>query len=130
MPDPHTAVIGGTYAEGPMRERTSLLISVFAALLGASGCAPTPPETCRDYLRAIGDAAERCGGDREAAEDAVEDGFRREHGAGCGGADEVRDVDDFYDVCIPWVEALTCEELASPSLTLPPECRDQIIFLR
>jgi hypothetical protein len=111
---------------GGMRFRAGLLVPAFAGLVLSNGCANPAVEACRDLVQTFGDTAEDCGDDRAAVEEAVEDSFRARYGAGCGGVDRVRDIDDFYDVCIPFLETVSCEDYLSPSL--PPECLDQLIY--
>ena len=101
----------------------------FVSALLVCGCQPSATEACRDFLTAFGQTAERCGYDRAATEMAIEDDIRATYGSGCGGADRIRDSDDFYDVCLPFIETLTCEEYESSTLTLPPECIDQLLYL-
>ncbi|MCU0673283.1 MAG: hypothetical protein MUE69_10880 [Myxococcota bacterium] len=111
-----------------MHFEARLWFPLLAGLMLAGGCTDPGPEACRDLVRAYGDTAEDCGDDREAVEEAIEDSFRARFGAGCGGVDEVRDIDAFYDACIPFIETVSCEEYLSGDL--PPECVDQLLFYR
>ena len=107
---------------------TALRLGVLGLFL-ASGCAVTATEACRDFLTAFGNVAERCGDDREVVEEIIENDIRATYGSGCGGADRIRDEDDFYDVCLPYIESLSCDDYASGTFSFPPECIDQLIYL-
>ncbi|GAB5544044.1 MAG: hypothetical protein RLP09_44900 [Sandaracinaceae bacterium] len=101
----------------------ALLVSCSLAL--AAGCSQNVGEVaCEDVITTIGDVAERCGYDRQA----TEDDFRRLLPVECAEIVELRDADSFYDECLPQLGALTCGEFDDPSFTLPPSCRDQLLY--
>lgn len=95
------------------------------SLLALTACATRPNEACRDLVTAYGDSAERCGVDRDLYESDFESGATMD--MGCGQTDQIRDLDDLYDVCIPYFETLSCTELETLS-GLPDECLDQLLF--
>ncbi len=96
-----------------------------AGLLSLGACQPKPWEACDDLVMAFGDSVERCGFDREINESEFEAGATM--GMGCNRTDRIRDIDDFYDVCIPFIEGLTCSELET-GFDVPDECVEQLLF--
>ncbi|MCB9613149.1 MAG: hypothetical protein H6722_11905 [Sandaracinus sp.] len=110
-----------------MRFDATLVRSVLAASSFQAGCTVDHVEqACRDVVHALGTKAEECGEDREAVEEAIEQGLRDTYGAGCEGVDEVRDIDGLYDFCLPRIEGMACEDYRAGNL--PLACRHQLNF--
>lgn len=105
-----------------------------ALLLGAAfaGCSEgeegenVGPAACEDFVRTIGDVAERCGFDRQQNESVFE--TVATGGGGCEAVTGIRDIDALYDDCLPWFEAITCAQFNDPELTVPPSCRSQFVL--
>jgi hypothetical protein len=103
------------------------------ALALTAGCGSKDDNTaahqaCRDAAAAIAGSAERCGYDYKVNYD----GFVATAANGdCDNVVEVRDARDFYDVCIPWLQSLTCEQIDNlahgGSVVFPPECDSQLL---
>lgn len=95
------------------------------SLLVLCACATRPNEACRDLVDAYGESAARCGEDRASYEAVFESGVTMD--MGCRQTDQIRDLDDFYDVCVPYFETLSCTALDTLE-GLPDECLDQLLF--
>jgi hypothetical protein len=64
----------------------------------------------------------------EELEAELESGFESRFGAGCEGADGIRDADAFYEACLPGLDAMdTCPEDGTG--TMPESCSDQLQFV-
>lgn len=86
---------------------------------------PAAAQACRDSADAVATAAERCGLDYQANYDA----FVATAAKGdCKNIVRVRDEAALYDVCIPFVAEMTCEQLQNPSIALPSECMGQLLW--
>ena len=93
--------------------------------LGAAGCSNNvAPQACRDLVTTVGDKAAECGFDRAVNERVFEENATGSRG--CGAVAEIRDINGFYDGCIPFFEGLTCAQFDDPTLTLPDSCRMQL----
>ncbi|MCZ7685862.1 MAG: hypothetical protein M5U28_46735 [Sandaracinaceae bacterium] len=79
-------------------------------------------------VSAIGDVAVRCGFDRRINEDVFE--ANATLGAGCEGVVGLRDEEEFYDGCIPFVEMMTCAQFDDPGLEFPASCEMQLLVNR
>lgn len=100
-------------------------LALYAALV-LPACSPNAGVVgCEDFVEVMGDKAEECGFDREANEDAAEDGATM--GMGCRAVVDLRDPDAFYDECLPYLRGLTCAELDNPDVMIPPSCSMQIL---
>jgi hypothetical protein len=94
---------------------------VFAVGLTA-GCGPSDEEVCDDLLSTLADAFERCS---PGTRDAVYLELEKQYG-GCDEVKDIRDEDALYDVCIPSIEALSCQELLAAHLDV--SCRNQLLL--
>jgi hypothetical protein len=82
-----------------------------------------PARACCDFARAVLDNCERCNPDSErdcvdSVTVAIDD---TSNGAGCEGADALRDSESFYAECLPALRALECTDTA-----IPESCQEQI----
>jgi hypothetical protein len=118
----------------PPRHRAFARLLVVAGLL--CGCSDDDPEfvcegsteparACCDFARAVLENCNRCNPDSErdcvdSVSVAIDDSS---NGAGCDGADGLRDSASFYDECLPALRALACTDTA-----IPDSCRDQIRY--
>jgi len=85
-------------------------------------------QACCDMVDALTDVCFRCGGGtHERCEDAIREGVEAELGDdGCRGADRVRDEKSLYDVCLPALEVIACDEFMAGGL--PTSCHNQILY--
>lgn len=104
---------------------------LFLAALGLAGCGdddrgggePGPADACRDVVGALVDKCVACGATRSSCDEAI--------GGALGPCDEVvsiRDRDELYADCIPWMRALPCAEWEDPYFSLPVECEEQLEY--
>lgn len=100
------------------------LMPIFVALV-ALGCGggTSPGDACRDAADAIASAVKDCGGDYQANYNAF---IQSAAGGDCDNVKALRDEKAFVNDCIPALRSLSCEELSSPSLTLPSFCLSQL----
>ncbi len=81
-------------------------------------------QACLDTADALAGSAQRCGYDYQANFDA----FVSSAAAGdCKNIVAVRDKSSLYAECIPYMQALTCEQVSSGNLNLPASCNDQLL---
>lgn len=45
----------------------------------------------------------------------------------CGFVQDLRDRDELYDQCLPWLRSLTCEQASSDSFVLDSSCKGQLL---
>ncbi len=81
-------------------------------------------KACNDAADAIASTAERCGDDPQANRKAFVDVAA---GGDCDNIVQVRDATALYDVCIPFLQNMTCEQWQNIATTLPPECESQLL---
>ncbi len=108
--------------------RCMILVSLF---LGCAGDASSPLEAgadpvvaCLAWADARGETCARCSLDKNAFQICREAALA-EVGGSCEDVNAVRDAAALYDVCLPWLAARTCEELADPFFEPDPSCLDQ-----
>ena len=82
-----------------------------------------PAQACMDTADALADAAQRCGLDYQVNYDAFVDAVAS---GNCGNIIAVRDESSLRGVCIPTLRNLSCDDLNSSTLALPPECMQQL----
>lgn len=111
-----------------MRAAVPLIVIVLVA--GIAGCdtAITPAErACNAYLDTFADkAANECElGSYEEVRAAVMDQFTDLGVESCADFVAVDDEYEFYNECLPGIEAMTCEELDE---ALPDACNGQLLY--
>lgn len=89
------------------------LVWVAAGSLALGACIRTPQSLCQETLDALNEMAERCG--RPGYEI-----VRPSDGAtGCGAVQRVTRPDELVEQCIPWTQAVACEDVPE---SLPAFC--------
>ena len=88
------------------------------------------PQACCDVANSIIDACVRCGlSSRSGCVSQVTTSISSaSRGQGCAGADQVRDSQQFYNDCLPGLDALSCTDLKAGAL--PASCTDQIEYVQ
>jgi len=84
----------------------------------------TPPEACEDMAGATAEKAASCGYDYQANYRAFVDNAA---GGDCDNITSLRDEASLYADCIPYIQNLTCSEIANPNLQLPDSCIAQLL---
>lgn len=124
----------------------TFVLGAYFALFGLAGCGDDdedsaeddgeldcaesmgPPGACCAVMQSILDACIRCDvGGPALCELAVEQQLDVvSFGAGCPGADQVRDENELYQQCLPGMEALDCASFKAG--VVPASCQDQITY--
>lgn len=91
----------------------------------SDGSAPpstSPRDVCVDTANAVATAAQRCG---ELFADAFQDFVNAAAGGDCKNVKNIRDVNELYTQCIPWIQRATCNDLRAGNL--PDSCLGQLL---
>ena len=101
---------------------------LFLGAVMVSGCGEDGPRTpegaCVDLVNAFGGLCVRCDiGSFEECRSSLLDVV----GGDCANVIDIRDMDEFYEECIPWFNFLSCEEVQSEGFALDPSCRGQLL---
>ncbi len=95
----------------------------------AAGCGKDKDEVteaeqaCLDLAVATGDLCERCqSGSYQDCYDGVVDLVN-----GCGNVKQIRDMDEYYNTCLPWFDTVDCEEVTSGTFELDDSCKGQLL---
>ena len=99
----------------------SLLVSS-AALAACSSEPPYATAACEDYADVFATRIAECGYDYQDNLDAIYESL-----GGCDRFGSVRDETELYDVCLPSLQALTCEQIEDPLLKLDASCEAQFV---
>jgi len=92
------------------------------ALALLCGCGTSPVTACEDVVDAVGVAFVRCGfGTPEAVESVAETEF-----GGCENIDDIRDIDELYEECIPAIRTLDCDDIEAGRV--PASCENQFLI--
>jgi hypothetical protein len=101
-----------------------LLVAIATVALFA-GCGSSQSEgekACKDFVDAYADLCEKC---NPGTYYDCYDGMIDAMGGSCSVVKEVRDVDEFYNVCLPWIRAVDCSDFEN--LELDDSCVDQLL---
>ena len=97
--------------------RCLLIVACLMACGGEDG--PTPEESCLDIAEEWGRLCDRCDvDDYLSCYDSI--------AGDCYMATSIRDVDALYDVCIPWMQTVSCSYVSSDDFELDSSCEGQL----
>ncbi|MCC6215777.1 MAG: hypothetical protein IT376_13005 [Polyangiaceae bacterium] len=82
-----------------------------------------PPEVCEDVSAAWSQKCAECGGTVAECDGLVEADMGT-----CNAVVGIRDREQLYDECLPWVEQLSCNEWAAPGFYLIDACVEQLYY--
>lgn len=104
-------------------------------VLGLMGCSDSasrapplvgdvpPPEVCEDVSAAWTQKCVECGGTSAECDGA----FEAEIGT-CNAVVGIRDREELYDECLPWVSQVPCSEWMDPGFLLLEACVEQLYY--
>jgi hypothetical protein len=107
------------------------LFVVMVACVGGTACTESDDRQaqidealvgCSALATGYADACARCAGPSSWQE------CYDEIGAVCPTATSLRDADALYDVCLPWLERVSCAAFLDPDLPLSEGCLKQIRY--
>ena len=102
------------------------VLAMLAILVG--GCGDDEAEkACEDYADGAGEMGERCFPDDPNAYDALHDAAVNAVDGDCGNVIDIRDMDELYDECLPWMEDVACSIVQDEGFALDSACRDQLL---
>lgn len=103
--------------------RSVLVIGVIMA----AACGEDEAEkACEDFADAFEDLGTRCFPDDPTAAPGLRDAALDAVDGDCGNVIEVRDIDEFYDECLPWIDDVACSIVEDPGFELDSSCRGQL----
>lgn len=104
--------------------RVMLLVAAMATACGGGGDDDAGEQACRDFCDALADTFERCGADyTQTYNDCVQGAANGD----CANVQGLRDADEFYDECIPWIRSEACAQIAAPGWTIDSSCEGQLL---
>lgn len=114
------------------RARWVGFVLLAGAVFSAAGCSSSsgdgnrsgPAQACHDMAHAIASSGEHCGYDYQANYNTF---IGAAANGDCDNIVQIRDSEALYQVCIPYLENLTCAQVEDPNLSLPPECHSQLL---
>lgn len=107
-----------------MAAKNVCTLFLVGALIGACASEELDPvEACEMYVDAFASSAAACGFDYQANYNALEDAL-----GGCSSVKQLRDQASFESMCLPWIDALTCEQIDNDGLVLDPSCDGQLLI--
>ncbi len=100
-----------------------------SALALTAGCSSEDKNTaahqaCRDAAAAYAESASKCGYTYQESYDGFVVGAAK---GNCDNVIRVRDSRVFYDVCVPYLKSMTCDQVNDPN-AIPAECHDQLLY--
>ena len=99
----------------------SLFLVIISISIVESGCGtePTPEQACYEFKHALWDMCERC--------DIVQECRENIRNFDCEDVFSVRDMDQLYSECIPFLESVGCDIFSFGNSTLSSSCGRQFL---
>jgi hypothetical protein len=101
----------------------ALLCVVVLSACGGGDDGPTPQQSCLDAADAFGDLCVRCGACTYAEGHAA---IVQAANGDCANTISIRDSDELYAQCIPWMMSVSCDAVLSSSFALDLSCQGQL----
>lgn len=105
--------------------RRVLVVITTAVLVAGCGSSTSEGEkACKAFVDAFADLCEKC--DPGTYYDCY-DGMIEALGGSCSVVKEIRDADEFYNTCLPWIRSVDCADFNDESFQLDESCMEQLL---